>query len=165
MREQTRLRVAKHRDTHKLCNVTVTQNVTQCNAIDIDIEEDKEIDKEIYKNIIDYLNLKNSSCYKTSSKTTQKHINARLTEGYTLENFITVIDKKVAEWKDDSKMQQYLRPETLFGTKFEAYLNQKENVKPQDNPKSTNKFNQYPQRTYTPEDYADLEKKLINKGL
>ena len=57
-----------------------------------------------------------------SSKATQGHINARLAEGYTVENFYTVIDKKCAEWKG-GKMEQYLRPETLFGSKFENYLN------------------------------------------
>lgn len=30
---------------------------------------------------------------------------------------------------------------------------------------STNKFNQFPQRSYSPKDYAELERKLINKGL
>ena len=31
--------------------------------------------------------------------------------------------------------------------------------------KSSNRFNQFPQRTYTAKDYAELERKLINKGL
>ena len=60
--------------------------------------------------------------YRASSAATQKHINARLAEGYTLEDFFTVIDKKCAEWKG-TDMEKYLRPETLFGSKFENYLN------------------------------------------
>lgn len=36
-----------------------------------------------------------------------------------------MIDIKTAEWLHNPKMNKYLRPETLFGTKFESYLNQK----------------------------------------
>lgn len=78
--------------------------------------------KEIYENIIARLNEKAGTHYRPSSKATQGHINARLAEGYTVEDFYTVIDKKCAEWKG-GKMEQYLRPETLFGSKFENYLN------------------------------------------
>ena len=39
-----------------------------------------------------------------------------------MEDFKAVIDYKVSEWKG-TKMEDYLRPETLFGTKFESYLN------------------------------------------
>ena len=83
----------------------------------------------IMSTIVDHLNKKTDSKYKTSTKSTQKHIKARLNEGYTLEDFIRVIDIKVAEWGDNEKMSQYLRPDTLFGTKFESYLNQKPVVK------------------------------------
>lgn len=51
-------------------------------------------------------------------------IKARLKEGFTYQDFISVIDKKYAEW-NGTEFQAYLRPETLFGTKFESYLNQK----------------------------------------
>lgn len=78
--------------------------------------------KEIYESIIARLNEKAGTHYRPSSKATQGHINARLAEGYTVEDFYTVIDKKCAEWKG-GKMEQYLRPETLFGSKFENYLN------------------------------------------
>ena len=76
-----------------------------------------------YKEIIEYLNLKAGTSYKHSSKSTQKHIHARWEEGHRLEDFITVIDNKVTDWLDDVKYSKYLRPETLFGTKFESYLN------------------------------------------
>lgn len=77
------------------------------------------------KQIVDYLNLKTKSKFKYSSKTTQTKIIARLNEGYTLDDFIVVIDKKTDEWLEDSEFSKYLCPETLFGTKFEKYLNQK----------------------------------------
>lgn len=94
-------------------------------------QEKKRKRAELYKNIIDYLNKKIGSSYKYSTKTTQVKINARLNEGYSLDDFIAVIDKKYDEWKD-TEMEQYLCPDTLFGTKFEKYLNQKKvNTKPQ----------------------------------
>ena len=77
----------------------------------------KEID-----NIIAHLNKRAGTNYRSSSKATQAHINARLAEGFTVEDFYTVIDKKCAEWKG-GEMEKYLRPETLFGSKFENYLN------------------------------------------
>lgn len=78
--------------------------------------------KDIYINIIARLNEKSGMKYKHSSKATQSHINARLAEGYTVEDFYTVIDKKCAEWRG-TDFEKYLRPSTLFGTKFENYLN------------------------------------------
>ena len=84
------------------------------------------VNNTINKEIIDYLNLKTGSSYKNTSKDTIKHIQARLKEGYTLEDFKTVIDKKSKQWLNDEKMNSYLRPLTLFGTKFESYLNEKD---------------------------------------
>lgn len=77
----------------------------------------------VIKDIIDYLNLVVGTNYKYKTKNTQKHINARLAEGYEVEDFKTVIDKKANEWRG-TEMEKYLCPETLFGTKFEKYLNQ-----------------------------------------
>lgn len=82
-------------------------------------------DKAIYAEIIDYLNQKAGTRYRATTSSTRKHIKARIAEGFTVEDFKTVIDKKCAEWLGNSKMEQYLRPETLFGTKFEGYLNAK----------------------------------------
>ena len=77
-----------------------------------------------YKLIIDNLNQMAGTNYKHTSKATQRHIKARLNEGYTIEDFVIVIKKKCMDWLKDNNMKQYLRPETLFGTKFESYLNQ-----------------------------------------
>lgn len=73
--------------------------------------------------IIGHLNEQTGANYRPESKTTQTKIHARMAEGYTVEDFVAVIDKKCAEWLHDPKMRAYLRPETLFGTKFESYLN------------------------------------------
>ena len=83
------------------------------------------INNNIYKDIIDYLNNKLSSKYRSSSKSTKEKINARLKEGFTYDDFVCVIDKKYNEW-NGTEFEKYLCPETLFGTKFEKYLNQKE---------------------------------------
>ena len=80
----------------------------------------------INKDIVEYLNLKTNSNYKHATEATVKIINARLKEGYTLEDFKTVIDKKTKQWLNDEKMSNFLRPLTLFGTKFESYLNEKD---------------------------------------
>lgn len=78
----------------------------------------------VYKEIVDYLNSKSEKHFSSGSTKTKTLINARLKEGYTLEDFKYVIDIKCEEWKG-TKMEQYLRPETLFSPKFEGYLNQK----------------------------------------
>ena len=88
-------------------------------------EKEKDIDKEIYISIIAYLNEKAGTKYKASTPKTKTAIHARMSEGFTVDDFKTVIDKKCAEWLGDEKMEKYLRPETLFGTKFEGYLNAK----------------------------------------
>lgn len=77
-----------------------------------------------YKEVISYLNEKAGTAYRAGAKDTQSHIRARFEDGFTLEDFQTVIDKKCAEWKG-TEMEKYLRPATLFGTKFESYLNQR----------------------------------------
>lgn len=80
---------------------------------------------EITKKIIEHLNTTTGAKFRSSSKATQSKIKARLNEGYTLNDFIVVIDKKYNEWKN-TEFEKYLCPETLFGTKFEKYLNQRE---------------------------------------
>lgn len=90
-----------------------------------DSDESDRVDSGIYKNIISHLNEKAGTKYKASTAKTKSVINGRLAEGFKLEDFISVIDKKCEEWLGDEKMEKYLRPETLFGTKFEGYLNAK----------------------------------------
>ncbi len=87
-------------------------------------ENKKESRKETYENIVDYLNEKAGTNYKSTTKGTQEKINARLNEGFNLDDFKVVINKKCDTWLKDAKMCKYLRPETLFGNKFESYLNE-----------------------------------------
>lgn len=80
----------------------------------------------IYSAVIDYLNEKAGTRYRANNKSTASLLNARINEKYVLEDFKSVIDIKVAEWKG-TEYEKFLRPATLFGTKFENYLNQKPN--------------------------------------
>ena len=75
--------------------------------------------------IIKYLNQKTGKEFRHSTQATVRLIEARLNDGYTVEDFKKVIDNKTAEWKG-TEQEQYLRPETLFApSHFESYLNQK----------------------------------------
>ena len=76
------------------------------------------------KEIVDYLNLKTGSQFRYTTKKTQTLIKTKLEDKYTVEDFKKVIDIKTYQWINDSKMKSYLRPETLFGSKFESYLNE-----------------------------------------
>ena len=86
-----------------------------------DLEKTKH--KELWIPIV-YLNQVANKRYKFVDKT-KRLLLARFKEGYTLEDFKQVIDIKTAEWKDSPEFSKYLRPETLFGSKFDGYLNQK----------------------------------------
>ncbi|WP_257153990.1 conserved phage C-terminal domain-containing protein [Bacillus toyonensis] len=78
-----------------------------------------------YENIVSYLNEKVGKSFKHKTAKTRSLIKARYKDGFTIDDFKRVIDIKTAQWLKDSNMNPYLRPETLFGTKFEGYLNEK----------------------------------------
>ena len=99
------------------------------------IQEDKnkrtqEVKKDIYSQecseIVSFLNEMCGTSYRASSKKTKDLIHARLNEGFTVEDFRTVIYRKGKQWMNDPKMCKFLRPETLFSNKFEGYLNEKD---------------------------------------
>ena len=135
IREQTRKRVAKHRAKKALeQKENVTLHVTHGNATDIEEDIDIDIDKDIssplekddipFKEIIDYLNQQAKKQFRPTTAKNKELIRARWSEGFRLDDFKKVIDNKVAEWLNDEHFNQYIRPITLFGTKFESYLNQ-----------------------------------------
>lgn len=86
------------------------------------------IDNIPYKEIIDYLNSKTGKNYRDNVQKNRSLIKARWSEGYRLDDFKQVIDNMVKDWSC-TKYAKYLRPETLFGTKFDGYLNQGNVVK------------------------------------
>lgn len=74
--------------------------------------------------IINYLNEKTGKSFKPSTSLTKRAITARWNEGFSMEDFKVVIDTMAKQWIGNEKMERYLRPETLFGPKFEGYLQQ-----------------------------------------
>ena len=87
-------------------------------------KEESDEDKKIpYKDIIDYLNDKADRQYRASTNKTKDLIKARYNDGFNLDDFKTVIDNKVKDWTG-TEYEKFIRPETLFGNKFEGYLNE-----------------------------------------
>jgi uncharacterized phage protein (TIGR02220 family) len=120
---------------HLIVNALITQPVVAQKPDFISVEPKSKpkpkkvvVEKnEIYEAIIGYLNECTGKSYKVTSKIAISHINARLKEGYQLEDFKKVIYVKSTKWLG-TKMDDYLTPNTLFGTKMESYLNETLNV-------------------------------------
>lgn len=142
-----------------------------------DSSDDVPSEPPIYKKVIDYLNLNAKTSYRHQTKATQQKIKARLAEGFSEQDFYTVVDKKTQEWLDDADMQKFLRPETLFGTKFESYLNQlnskprqqggyqRQPVRQETMPESVT--NPTPEAKLSPEEQAKLDAEIaafLGKG-
>jgi uncharacterized phage protein (TIGR02220 family) len=108
-----------------------TKEVTSLNKPIPEITTETTTEKNTipFGDVIDYLNSQTHSTYKSTSKKTKQLIQARWKEGFSLDDFKKVIDLKASEWLKDPYWSKYLRPETLFGPKFESYLNQKPNKK------------------------------------
>ena len=123
-------RLAKFaRQNSKVCKADA-QNLQESN-IDSNIDISSSIKKEYKESqqerdftavVVDYLNEKAGTHYRAGVAKTQALIKARANEGFTEADFRTVIDKKCADWIG-TEYEQYIRPQTLFGTKFESYLN------------------------------------------
>lgn len=91
------------------------------------VERFKKVKKEDIVEIISYLNTIAKRNFSSKTKATQKLINARLEENYSIADFKKVIRVKVAEWATDPEMHKYIRPETLFcASHFDSYKNQAE---------------------------------------
>nr|DAW11339.1 MAG TPA: hypothetical protein [Caudoviricetes sp.] len=121
--------VAQNEQTNTRDYSEITTEITTDN--NSRAEPDGVADKT--KTIVDYLNEKTDSHYKATTPKTKQLVQARIKEGFTVDDFKTVIDKKTATWLNDNKMNKYLRPLTLFGTKFEDYLNEKVKGQPDKN--------------------------------
>jgi len=118
LQNRERKRRQREKGNKQLKNKSVTSRDSHATDIDIDI------DKEYIVEIVNYLNRVSGKKYKPTTNKTKKCINARINEGFSVDDFKQVIDKKVNAWQG-TDMEKYIRPETLFGTKFEGYLNEK----------------------------------------
>jgi len=102
--------------------VHATATATATEGVGVGVQG-KGLLKPDYFKIIDDLNKKTGMNFKSSGKSIQSQINARLNEGHTVEDFFKVHTNMVAKWGRDPKMKQYLRPVTLYSAKFDSYLN------------------------------------------
>lgn len=112
---------------HEPNDKLTSHQMTKCHNKDSSIDNtsiNNNILNSIYSSVIDYLNKKANSKYKATSKDNQKHIKARINEGYSFDDFKKVVDNMCSAWKN-TEFENYLRPSTLFGVKFENYLNWK----------------------------------------
>lgn len=119
------------------------------NSIDGSSEEKPKqvVMTDEHKIVIDYLNEKAGTRYEYNSSKTITLLNTLFKKGYAIEDIKKVIDIKCKEWLHQETMKKYLRPRTLFGNKFEDYLNQ--DVKPQvTTTKKTQSYEDFMLKTY-----------------
>jgi len=145
-------------------NVTVKDNVDE-DVNDNDNDNAHE-DVNVVDEVIDYLNMRCGTEHRANTKTSVSAIKARINEGYKLEDFKCVIDKKCKQWRNRKDMAHYLRPITLFGSKFDGYLNEivVEEAEQQRMPKRT-KFQNYEPRKWDYDAMAKAEERLIDEYL
>ena len=147
----------EYQSEKEMAKQMLSQNSIEENSIveNNNIYSREDDNKNTINLIINYLNDKAMTSYKSTTQSTIKHIKARLNEGFKFDDFVTVIDIKTNEWKN-TDMEKYLRPETLFGTKFESYLNQKEKSKPK-------WFDKKIERTEVSKDEEDKLNQMLDK--
>lgn len=114
----------------ELINKCITgkiSNVKCCSTVDNKEKEKKDqIVKDFSKEVISYMNEKCNTRYQYKSEYVLRRISARMKDGFTnIEDYKKVIDKKAGQWLN-TDYEKYLRPNTLFGTKFEVYLNERD---------------------------------------
>lgn len=137
IREQKRIAQEKWRSKKAADKTTVGTKTTHTPPPDPPKPDE---DSDTVAAIVAYLNAKAGTNYRTNgARKTKSLIGARLAEGFTEDSFRTVIDHKCGEWLGDPKMRGFLRPETLFGSKFESYLNAA-SIRPAQEPKKDSSF-------------------------
>ncbi len=133
------LRNARFMDTQPNTHYSIGTIINWETYQPVEMKEDRQEDRqrttkghkqELKEDILSrfatwYLNKKTGTGFSHKTKATRRRIKARYREGHRAKHFKRVIDTKCSQWLNDSKMKKYLRPETLFGTKFEGYLNEK----------------------------------------
>jgi uncharacterized phage protein (TIGR02220 family) len=124
------LTITRHHNKDRYININFNQLVSTNNQSSIKEKKDKSIVKDVNEQqsasinvIVTYLNEITNKHYRIDNATTIRLITARLNNGYNIEQFKYVIDIKTSQWLNTDH-EKYLRPETLFGNKFESYLNE-----------------------------------------
>ena len=133
-----------------VANVAVSDNVNVSDSVSVSVNDIKNSVNNIKNKaspsdavitILEDLNkrTKSKKGFSPLAQCNQNLIKARMSEGFTVENFITVNEKKVKQWLHDPEMSKYLRPATLYGNKFDGYLNEVVCDLPATNSNSLNK--------------------------
>lgn len=130
------------KDGHKHCSYAVTKcrNVTNPSdetSLSLVTKRHRDIDSinkyrdiknpysPLVEQVVTHLNERTGSSFRATTRETAKAISGRASEGYTLDDFKSVIDTKASEWGRDAKMRKYLTPQTLFRqSNFERYVNE-----------------------------------------
>lgn len=113
------------------------------NRLDQNRLDNKDLlsDKSDAKDVLNYLNQVCSTNYKSTTNSHINNINARLSEGYTVDECKLVIDDRFARWGRNAQYAGYLRPQTLFAvSKFPGYLSAAKVVKKPDSKSIGSKF-------------------------
>jgi uncharacterized phage protein (TIGR02220 family) len=156
-------------------NLDCPKGTTKNNLYKNNQIKNKELDKsnscravppDFIKEVVEYLNQKTGKHYHPTTTKTKRCISARWREGFhNIEDYKKVIDTKYAQWSNDLKMCVYIRPETLFGTKFEGYLNEVDtNVRQEQpstpKPKYADEVISEAEREWMRERYAEIDAEL-----
>ncbi|PXV88410.1 putative phage protein (TIGR02220 family) [Lachnotalea glycerini] len=118
----------QYNDSQENSQLTVSQQsndmlLATTNKEKNDINKKKEKNNTLCAEVVAYLNDKTGKNFRASTAETQRHICARIEDGYTLEDFKRVIDVKCKQWLNTER-EIYLRPKTLFiPSNFDSYLN------------------------------------------
>lgn len=115
------------REGNSLYISTDSKQADSLNTSDGGSERNKCTDEqsESIREIIDYLNDRLGTRFTYRNDKTNGMIRERMREGFSVEDFKTVIDKKAASWKG-TEYEKFLRPSTLFApSHFEEYLNER----------------------------------------
>lgn len=120
----SQLTVNQQAPNSQLTTIKEIKNVRNKEIKNIYIAPTSNEAEPVIAEIIDYLNKRTGKHFKTNVDKTKRYIKARIKEGFDIEDFKKVIEIKCRTWMG-TDMEKYLRPETLFGTKFEGYLNEK----------------------------------------
>lgn len=114
-------------------NITSINNINTNNDIKENSNKSNSNNKDNfdYKKFIEWFNELSDKNFR-NTETNRKLIRARLNEGYTKEDIAKVVRFKVNQWKDNTKMNKYLRFTTLFApTNFSNYLQEVEDNSPE----------------------------------
>jgi len=86
------------------------------------LKENKNIYADKIAEVIKHLNTVNDSKFECKSKSSVKSVTSVLKQGYSINDCKLVVNWKFKEWSNSEKMRKFLRPDTLFGSKFDIYL-------------------------------------------